>query len=359
MESKLTNLSVIYLGRRGGGATLLAGFADFVSQNNLSKNVDFYISNSNKSRQFLGNNDLDITRLQIPHSAKEIISKSFATVTSLVYAVNRIKTRSSKVLFLMPSPLDWILNKSISRNKIEKYFIIHDAKAHLGEKWPSQKSLIWRFKSGKKLFTLSEYVKNQIRQVEKNVQIITLFHPVFLLDSNPKKILLDSKLDSKYFLFIGRIRKYKGVDLLLDAIKSFPTEEFVIAGEGEISSELPKNCHAINRWLDDAEIKELMQKAQLIIFPYIEASQSGLLPIALEYEKMVVISNVGGLLEQTDGYEKAFKFESGNLESLIHAISTADKECISSQLNTKDEPNRHKKHSQEEFWRKLLSNMDF
>jgi glycosyltransferase involved in cell wall biosynthesis len=355
----LTNLSVIYLGRRGGGASLLVGLADFVIENNLSQSIDFYISDSNKSQTLREGSDLDITRVHVPHSVRKIDSKFLLTIRSLAYSVTRINKRSSKVLFIMPSPLDWIFNKCISRSRIEKYFIIHDAAPHFGENWPSQKSLLWRFKSGAKLITLSEYVKNQILDIEKNARIVSLFHPVFRLGDTQKKLALNDLPKFKYSLFIGRIRKYKGLDLLLDAIKSIPTSEFVIAGEGQIKSELPKNCHKINRWLDEEEISGLIQNAQLVIFPYIEASQSGLLPIVIEHEKVVVVSKVGGLLEQIDGYEKAYIFESGNLASLVDAISKANKEITGRQTGRNNVVTTLKNHSEEEFWKKLLSAIDF
>ena len=355
----MTNLSVIYLGRRGGGASLVAEFAKFVNKENLSQRIDFYISDSNESQNYTENSKLDITRVWIPHSTKEIFSKTFLSIKSIHYSVVRINQRSSKVLFLMPSPFDWIFNRCISTSRIKKYFVIHDAKPHLGERWPSKKSLRWRFRSGIKLITLSEFVQKQILQVEKKSQIISLFHPIFSLDDTSKESSSTIKFDFNYSLFIGRIRKYKGVDLLLNASKSFPTDEFVIAGEGILNPDFPKNCHKINRWLSDGEIRNLMQNAQLIIFPYLEASQSGLLPIAMEYKKVIIVSNAGGLLEQTHGYEKVLTFETGNLESLIHAISRAKIEITKVRLNNNSDVERSKDHSQEEFWKKLLSSIDF
>ena len=355
----MTNLSVIYLGRRGGGASLVAEFAKFVNHENLSQRIDFYISDSNESQIYSENSNLDITRVWIPHSIKEIFSKSFLSIKSIHYSVVRINQRSSKVLFLMPSPLDWIYNRCTSRSKIKKYFVIHDAKPHLGERWPSKKSLRWRFRSGFKLITLSEFVQKQILQVEKNSQIVSLFHPIFSLDDTSKESSSSIKFDFNYSLFIGRIRKYKGVDLLLNASKSFPTDEFVIAGEGVLTPNFPKNCHKINRWLSDGEIRNLMQNAQLIIFPYLEASQSGLLPIAMEYKKVIIVSNAGGLIEQTHGYEKVLTFETGNLESLIYAISRAKIEITKFRLDNNSDVERSKNHSQKEFWKKMLSSIDF
>lgn len=358
-ECILTNLSVIYLGRRGGGASLVAEFAKFVNQENLSQRIDFYISDSNESRIYSENSNLDITRVRIPHSAKEIFSKSFLSIKSIHYSVARINRRSLKVLFLMPSPMDWIFNRCISSSKIEKYFVIHDAKPHPGERWPSKKSLRWRFRSGIKLITLSKFVQKQILQLEKNSQIVTLFHPIFSLDDTSKESLSNINFNFNYSLFIGRIRKYKGVDLLLMATKSFPTDEFVIAGEGALTADFPKNCHKINRWLSDGEIRNLMQNAQMIIFPYLEASQSGLLPIAMEYKKIIIVSNAGGLIEQTHGYKKVLTFETGNLESLIYAIARAKIEMTKVQLDDNSEAVRSRNHSQEEFWKKMLSSIDF
>ena len=50
--------------------------------------------------------------------------------------------------------------------------------------------------------------------------------------------------------------------------------------------------------LVDEEVAKLLSSVDLIILPYIEASQSGVIPLAFALGKPVVVTNVGGLKEQ-------------------------------------------------------------
>ncbi len=104
-------------------------------------------------------------------------------------------------------------------------------------------------------------------------------------------------------LFFGRIYAYKGYDTMLRALplvaQSFPGVELVIAGEGDLSPWQmlieKAGCHVdvINRFIPDREVLALFRSSVLAVAPYHEASQSGIVSLAMCAGVPVVASKVG------------------------------------------------------------------
>lgn len=109
----------------------------------------------------------------------------------------------------------------------------------------------------------------------------------------------------EYLLFFGRIDKYKGIEHLLRAYR--PVEDqclpLVIAGSGALSETEKKeaaqceNVLLLNRYIGDGEMKYLFSHSRAVVLPYIEATQSGVIPIAYSYGKPVVVSDLPGLVQ--------------------------------------------------------------
>jgi glycosyltransferase involved in cell wall biosynthesis len=107
-------------------------------------------------------------------------------------------------------------------------------------------------------------------------------------------------------LFLGRIMKYKGLPLLVEAIemlraKGDPTE-LGVYGEGDIAGLAPRlagiNAMVVNRWIDHEEIGAILSGYDVMALPYVEASQSGVVAAAHGAGMPVVATPVGGLGEQ-------------------------------------------------------------
>ena len=109
----------------------------------------------------------------------------------------------------------------------------------------------------------------------------------------------------KLILFFGRIEAYKGLDSLVAAFLRLPNNlkgwRLVIAGSGALphwmSAVDRSRIHIINAYLADKEVAGLMQRAQMVVIPYTEASQSGVIATAYAFGRPVIATNVGGLNE--------------------------------------------------------------
>jgi hypothetical protein len=61
----------------------------------------------------------------------------------------------------------------------------------------------------------------------------------------------------------------------------------------------------------------------VVVFPYLEASQSGILPFCVGENKKVVVTPLPGLLEQTSTYKNAYVTKGFEVDELIQALNAA------------------------------------
>jgi glycosyltransferase involved in cell wall biosynthesis len=121
--------------------------------------------------------------------------------------------------------------------------------------------------------------------------------------------------NTRYLLFFGLIRKYKGLDLLIEALGILKQRDFfkkydiklLVAGEfyEEESAyrNLIKTLNVENQviiranFIPNDEVKYYFEASDLIVQPYRTATQSGISQIAYHFEKPMLVTNVGGLPE--------------------------------------------------------------
>ena len=98
-----------------------------------------------------------------------------------------------------------------------------------------------------------------------------------------------------YLCFGNLLKAYRDI-----SDKALP---LVIAGGGNFTEEekrLIEQCNnltVINRYIDDGEMKWLLHHMTAAVLPYIEATQSGIIPLSYLFGKPVVVSNVAGLTQ--------------------------------------------------------------
>jgi hypothetical protein len=70
----------------------------------------------------------------------------------------------------------------------------------------------------------------------------------------------------------------------------------------------------------DEEFEDLIASADVVVLPYIEASQSGVIPIAIHHNRFIVCSSAGALREQVRGYKNSTVYDCFSTEALIGAL---------------------------------------
>lgn len=110
------------------------------------------------------------------------------------------------------------------------------------------------------------------------------------------------------YLFFGRIEKYKGLHILAEAYaklaKIHEDVSLTIVGNGDFSEYMEefkslKNTTVINRWIEDIEVPFYFGGKNVVsVLPYIDATQSGVVPIAYEFCTPIIGTKTGGLDEQ-------------------------------------------------------------
>ena len=136
-----------------------------------------------------------------------------------------------------------------------------------------------------------------------------------------------------YILFFGNIDMYKGVDYLYDAFRkngNLAGHKLVIAGKGNIYFPHDKDPRVIfiNRFVKDSEVKALYEKAACVVYPYISATQSGVLTLAYKLRTPVLASDVPFFRESANNECCIFfnRADADDLSAKLELILSSDTE---------------------------------
>jgi glycosyltransferase involved in cell wall biosynthesis len=188
---------------------------------------------------------------------------------------------------------------------------VHDFRPHPGDKL-SQKTPFWveMFvrRRADQLIVHSEHIRAlMVRQLNGASENISLMPHIQigqeLVSTTPKE-------DEHLILFFGRIWEYKGLEYLIRAepliSARVPGVRIMIAGQGEEFSRYarmmvhPERFIVHNEFISEERTAEYFRRASIVVLPYIEASQSGVIPLAYSAAKPVVATTVGGLPEMVE-----------------------------------------------------------
>ncbi|HEY4897485.1 MAG TPA: glycosyltransferase family 4 protein [Solirubrobacteraceae bacterium] len=108
--------------------------------------------------------------------------------------------------------------------------------------------------------------------------------------------------DLPVVLCFGLMRPYKGIDLLLEAWRGIEGAELWIAGAprmdiSALTAAAPPGVRFVPRFVGDSELPAYFERADLVVLPYREIDQSGVLFTALAFGKALLLSDVGGFPE--------------------------------------------------------------
>ena len=300
-------ITVIYLGRLGAGTVYSLEMAKALS--NYSQ-IQLILSENIENRDvwennFKNNTNVIMTFFPTYTNGISFFLNSF-NLKNYYKIIKHIKSFRPNAIYA-PFMHLWSSLLYLFLQKFEIYSTVHDVKIHLGENLLLYPPHIAGIKLSHNLIILNNKDVDAAAQMGfKKSEICVIPHASF---SYYKKENLNHNKELKNnILFIGRIEKYKGIHLLLDSFKIIninrPDLKLTIAGSGNLKpyekeiSGLHKSLVINNKWLSDDEIGNLINECDFLVLPYIDASQSGIIPLAFGCGKTVIVTDVGALREQ-------------------------------------------------------------
>jgi len=135
-------------------------------------------------------------------------------------------------------------------------------------------------------------------------------------------------------LFFGLLRPYKGVKQLIRAFEGLPEDlvkrsRLLIVGETwedkeskELAKEskFSKNIKVVDRYVSDDELSLYLSAADVLVIPYVRASQSGVAHIGMAFGLPIIASDVGGLKESLGKYEGTVFVQPGSAGDITKAL---------------------------------------
>ncbi len=262
-----------------------------------------------------------------------------------------LKSVWSLLLFLIRKKFDvihltWPLRYSafplyVLRNKM--ILTMHDPIPHSSDRNLLNSIYRWMaFKNVRNFIILSESLKEEFVKMYGLEQKIVFVSRLGIYEILKKSVPAEMKLPQNYILFVGSINPHKGIKYLCEAMhtvhKQYPELYLVIAGRGKFDFDIDKYCaklpiHVINRFILNEELLTLMRQSRMVVCPYIDATQSGVIMSAFALNKPVVCTNVGALPEMVKDNRYGKIVAPENSQALADAIVSMNTDDVLNQMS--------------------------
>jgi glycosyltransferase involved in cell wall biosynthesis len=230
---------------------------------------------------------------------------------------NRLKKERPDIIvvrYWLPfmGPALGTLLRRVRKNKHTRIVCIADNVTPHEKRFGDKAFTRYFLKSCDAFITMSEKVMNDLRSFEKTKPASLVHHPLYdafgeAVSKAAARRHLGLDENEKIILFFGFIRKYKGLDILFAAMNQLKASgiKLLVAGEfyedekpyKEQLRQLGIDDQLILKtgFIPDSEVRYYLCAADAVIQPYRNATQSGVTPLAYQYEKPMIVTNVGGL----------------------------------------------------------------
>jgi glycosyltransferase involved in cell wall biosynthesis len=185
--------------------------------------------------------------------------------------------------------------------------------------------------------TLCDAVSKDLLALKPDARYTVIQHPLYShfgnkLPREEAERKLGLKEGRKNILFFGLIREYKGLDILLEAFKMLPGEDWqlIIAGEPygsfekyqKIIDSIPgKDRISLSlKYIKDSEVTDYFSASDVAVLPYRSATQSGISSVAYHFEVPMIVTDVGGLKETIGDRGTGLVSPEGNPEAICKEI---------------------------------------
>ena len=211
-------------------------------------------------------------------------------------------------------------------------FTIHDIRPHPGDRL-SQKTPQWienfARRRANEFIVHTQYTCNLLLREWPSAAKKASVIPHIQIGAAPSSARMEES--EELVLFFGRIWEYKGLEYLVRAepliTAKVPNVRFLIAGEGEDFARYrrmmvhPERFIVHNEYIPENQAADYFRRASVVVLPYIEASQSGVIPMAYSAGKPVVATTVGGLPETVENGRTGYLVPPQDSARLAEAVT--------------------------------------
>ncbi len=230
--------------------------------------------------------------------------------------------------------------KRIKRKSSAKVmFICHNVFPH--ERFPLDRALTKRtLKKGDYFIVQSGQDENDLLGILPDARYKRAVHPTYNafkmqnMSKEEARKILGIQDKEKVLLFFGFVRKYKGLDYLIKAMptikEKLPDCKLLVVGDfGDNKDEYMslideydvRNAIDIHDgYIPDKEVEKFFAACDVVVLPYVSATQSGIAQIAYGFDKPVIATNVGGLPDVVIDDKTGYLVEKENPQALAYAV---------------------------------------
>lgn len=310
--------------------------------------IDFFGSSIYKKELF--DSRINFINIRASHNDHDgLLKKSYRIVNYyfnlLVYLFSN-KIKVIHIQWLRFNFFEGIVFASFLRLSGKKIvYTAHDVLPHMEDNVINRLIFKYIYRIYHHLVVHTDFIKDRlIKEFKiKESKISVLKHGVYTVDDD--KVTVEGarkkygiQPGARVFLFFGIISKYKGINLLFKAFNEFisknPQSYLIVAGDiaAAYSSEFTEidklflHPNIIKRYLrvDNSEVPQLFKACDVVVLPYLEASQSGVLFMSYAYGKPVIAPNLGGFPKDVLVNKTGLLFEPQNYKSLLDSMQKFD-----------------------------------
>jgi glycosyltransferase involved in cell wall biosynthesis len=305
------NVLVQYLGRRGGGARYALETARALAA--PGSLVHLLLAEDNELLEDFLALGLPVVLFNPIHTARQAFTKLACTARDVARVHGYVRREAIDAIYVpMWHPADLLFLRLAAPRGVPALLTVHDVHFHSGEAFPAAERLLHaEIRAVAGLLTLSRFACEQLDSVQDAApRRWTTPHPVPTtggeVRGRPRRLPVDRPVR---LLLPGRMVRYKGIEVFLEVVAVLRADPAVavrgvLAGEGPgLTEEVREQAARVgvevkDGWLTEAQLEEEIATSDVVVLPYRDATQSGLVPLAQAFGVPVVVTDVGALPEQ-------------------------------------------------------------
>ncbi len=235
------------------------------------------------------------------------------------------------------APCYYLIGKFMGRQNF--VFVCHNVFPH--ERFPLDRFLTrLALRQGTHYIVHAAKEGEELQKIKSNPDYVVTPHPTYNafrfegMSKEEARKRLEITQKEKVLLFFGYVREYKGLRYLLRAMPLISAEEktirLLVVGEfgtdrneyQQLIEELGVQTRVIvvDCYTPDREVEKYFAASDLVVLPYVSATQSGIVQVAYGFTKPVVVTDVGGLPDVVEDGKTGYVVEPERPEAIAEAV---------------------------------------